>query len=143
MRDYIRYAVKCLIAHKRPASVAEFNTAIETFTATYSRHYGDYADQQLNAYPELSASQRQECRDRWVRQWIVMATIEDLVNPQKTDPCADNYAGFYDGDNEPGNNDRPFDGSGAREPRRPLSPLLSGSAARAYPPTEPPNWAAM
>lgn len=37
-------------------------------------------------------------------------------------------------------NEPPDAAPGVREPLRPHSPLLSGSAARAYPPTEPPRW---
>jgi hypothetical protein len=38
----------------------------------------------------------------------------------------------------------PTDGApGVREPRRPVAPVLAGSAARTYPPTIQPRWAAI
>jgi len=86
-------------------------------------------------------------------QEVVMEIVR-LAHPAPSEPSlADRLSSAWGrlfNQQQSTTNERPPDdgpplegGAGAREPRRPIAPLVSGSAGREYPPTEAAHWWAM
>jgi hypothetical protein len=143
--DYARYTGKCLRRLRCPVSLRRFAADVGLIFRASHDYYEEYADRYLEDSPDLSPAQRKKYRDQWVRHWVADRVIDELCAPVSSSPYLRYMYDRYQDDNEGterhrGDNPPPAGGSGVREPLRPHSPLLSGSAARAYPPAEPPRW---
>ena len=124
------------------------------------RRFAVYLDAYQTRFRALShehfASQSHGAQMRHLRRWYRLLQIAELADAGRNVITA---GGAYDRQFAPPRVSNrpdylplpqqdepppPTDGApGVREPRRPLVPVLAGVAARAYPPTAQPNWAAM
>ena len=109
----------------------------------------------LAQYPELPVLEDEaewfdeipEC-DKPIVELLARQAPSEYNQPTLADYFTSAWGKLFNRQQSANGEDRPDDGpieggSSVREPRRPLTPLLSGSAGRSYPPTDPPNWAAM
>lgn len=145
MTDYEWYLQSCVTNGIKPLSERRFAVFLNAYTTRFRTISSEHL-----------TGQSRSAQMRHLRRWYRLLQIAEMADAgrnvitaggvhdrQFAPPTVANrpdYLQLPPQDEPP----PPTDGApGVREPRRPLVPVLAGVAARAYPPTVQPNWAAI
>jgi len=142
MDRYSYYLVACKAENRLPLGPDYFQLQ---FVACVHTMYPDLIDygQDINCFDEVSDG------DRDIIDYLVRTAASTPPEPNLADKLASAWGRLFNQQQSTANERPPEDGppleggAGAREPRRPVAPLVSGSAGREYPPTESAHWWAM